>query len=73
MCKPSLNIKVYTKTLILISFFIILDECVDKGEQFCKPYAPYCKQIKEGGPFKAFMEKNCCDSCGKLKPTSKED
>ena len=48
-----------------------LDECGDKGIDFCRPYAPYCKQIKEGGPFQAFMKRSCCDSCEKLKPSSK--
>ena len=49
--------------------FFAVAKCMDKGESFCKPYQPYCKQIKEGGPHKAFMERNCCDSCNKVKPT----
>ena len=48
--------------------YFTLAICQDKGEAFCRPYAVYCKQMKEGGPHKAFMERNCCDSCSKLQP-----
>merc|ERR1719494_814500 len=42
--------------------------CVYKGDAFCKPYKAYCKDVREGGPHKAWMEKNCCDLCKKPQP-----
>ena len=47
--------------------FILAVECKDKGVTFCRRYAPYCKQIKEGGPYQAFMKINCCNSCSPSK------